>query len=76
MDRESMEYSAFIQRSVLVVGMVIVKAECVLAPSSTSEQTTHERWPRFIAFLLCWILLGLNLLRLNVQDWIEREKSE
>jgi hypothetical protein len=71
MNRESMEPSAFIQRSVLVVGVVIVIAGCVLAPSSTSEQIMYDRWPRFIAFLLCWIVLGLNLLRLNVQDWIE-----
>ena len=76
MNRESMEQSAFVQRSGLVVVMVIMIVGCVLAPSSTSEQTMSDRWPRFIAFLLCWILLGLNLLRLNVRDWIEREKPE
>jgi hypothetical protein len=76
MSQESMEQSAFIQRSVSVVVMVIMVKGCVLAPSSTSEQTLYDQWIRFIALLLCWILLALNLLRLNVQDWIEREKMK
>jgi hypothetical protein len=75
MNREPTEPSAFIQQSVLVVVMVIVIVGCVLAPPGTSEQTMHDRWPRFIGFLLCWILLGVNLLRLNDQDWIERDKA-
>jgi hypothetical protein len=74
--RKSIEPSVFVQRSALIAVMAITIAGCVLAPSSTSEQAMHEPWARFIAFLLCWLLLGLNLIRLNVQNWIDREKPK
>jgi hypothetical protein len=70
------EYQSICSKLAEFASIILTTHRCVLAPPGTSEQTMYDRWPRFIEFLLCWILLGVNLLRLNVQDWIEWEKPK
>jgi hypothetical protein len=62
-DQSRQESANFAFRAFLVLAIIAMMVLCFLGPGNTSGRSTSDGSGWFIAFLLCWILLGLSMLR-------------